>query len=76
MSEQSKIFEKRMIFAGVAMIIASVMTVGGYVDAANFERILVWITGIFVLGDASADWAKYLMTGQGTATKSAEVAVK
>jgi len=66
----NSIFEKKMIVALVAILGTFFLGWHGKMDVANIENVLVWVAGVFILGEASADWAKWFMTGQATSSQS------
>lgn len=64
MSAETSIFEKKLILAALALGITAAMMWTGKIEPSTFENVYVWICGVFILGEASADWAKWFMSGQ------------
>lgn len=66
MSTETSIFEKKLILAVLALLVTGGMMWTGKIEPTTFENVYVWICGVFILGEASADWAKWFMSGQQT----------
>lgn len=56
---EKNLIEKRFIATLVAILCATGLTYANRIGAANFEQIVIWVTGVFVAGGASDVWATY-----------------
>ena len=56
---EKNLIEKRFIATLVALLCATGLTYANKIGAANFEQIIIWVTGVFVAGGASDVWATY-----------------
>ena len=64
MSAETSIFEKKLILAVLALAVTGVMMWTGKIEPSTYENVYVWICGVFILGEASANWAQWFMTGR------------
>lgn len=51
--------EKRFIATLVALLCTTGLVYANKIGAANFEQIVIWVTGVFVAGGASDMWAQH-----------------
>lgn len=61
--------EKKFIFTLFALIVTTGLLVGGRIPASSFEQIVIWLSGIFVLGEAASGWVQS-MGGRMAVSKS------
>lgn len=69
---EKNLIEKRFIATLVALIGTMVLVYANKLGAANFEQIIIWVTGMFVVGGASDVWAQYYAVSKAKAYSVAQ----
>lgn len=54
-SLHKKLLSRRFALALLAMILASIMLYAGLIKESSYETILVWVTGIYIIGKPFGD---------------------